>query len=95
LASRGEVEEKAASACKQLLGNKDGEWRANGIADDADGVSRQLKTVKLGMVAGPWCDLMCLPGSFEVSDDVAVGIKNANRRDILDRQILLTTGFAQ
>ena len=38
---------------------------------------------------------MCLPGSFEVSDDVAVGIKDADRRDILDRQMPLTTGFAQ
>ena len=38
---------------------------------------------------------MCLPGSFEVPDDVAIGIKNAHRRDILDGQMLLTTGFAQ
>ena len=51
--------------------------------------------MKLGVVAGPRCHPMCLPASFEVSDDVAVRIKNANRRDILDRQILLTTGFAQ
>jgi hypothetical protein len=95
LTSRGEVEEKAASACKQLLGNKDGEWRANGVADDADGVFRQLKGVKIGMVAGPRREPTCLPAGFEVSDDVAVGIKDAHRRDILDRQMLLTTGFAQ
>jgi hypothetical protein len=95
LASRGKVEEKAASGCKQFLGNKDGERCANRVPDDAYGFSSQIKAVKLGVVAGPRCHPMCLPGSLEVSDDVAVRIKNANRRDVLDCQMLLTTGFAQ
>ena len=95
LAGRGEAEQKAASAGKQLLRNQDGERGADGVSDDADGFSRQLKGVKLGVIARPGCKTTCLPGSFEVSDDVAVGIKDANRRHIQVGEVLLATGFAQ
>ena len=65
------------------------------MPDDADGFSRQLKGVKLGVVARPGGEPMGLAGGVEVANDVAIRVENADRRHVQDRQILLTTRFAQ
>ena len=49
------------------------------MSNDAGGLARKLKFVKLGMVAGPPASKLRLPGFSEAANNVAIGIENAQR----------------
>ena len=57
LTGRGHADQQSAPRCEEFFGDQHREWRANGSADNSGASAGHLKTVKLGVIAGP-----CLNG---------------------------------
>ena len=53
LTRRGEANQQLAPAGKQLLGDKNGEGRANGPAYDPDPVAAEVECVEFRVITGP------------------------------------------
>ena len=95
LAGRGHAQQQLAAAGEELLGDQHREGRADGAADDAELDATVLEPMELGVVAGPG-GLEPRPARrLEVTDQVAVGVQDANPRHPQVRQALLPTRFAQ
>src|SRR5262249_4539563 len=95
LAGRGQTDERAASASEKLFRDQYRKRRANYAAKNANRLSAKGEGVEIGMIAGPSVEALCVPGSFEASQDVAVRIEDTDWRHIDDRQAFLAAGFAQ
>ena len=82
LSGRSHANDHAAAACKQFLGDQNRERRADGAADDAGGFAGKRKFVEIGVIARPLVGGPCLAGTFEVADDIAIGIEDAERGNV-------------
>jgi hypothetical protein len=95
LAGRGEAEQQATTACEQLLGNQDRERRADDTADDACGLSGKAEGIELGVIAGPGLERLGSSRSLEATENIAVGVENAHRRNIGSVELLLPARLPQ
>ena len=95
LPCRGQADQEIASAGEQLLGHQDSEGRPNHAANDADAPPAKLERVEVRMIAGPSRKRFRHPGLAQPARQIAIRIKNADRRRGHVGQSLLPPRFAQ
>src|SRR6185312_6503279 len=95
LSGRRDADQQAAAAAKELLGNQHRIGGADRVADRTDPLPVLLPLDQPRMVAGPvpYRDGTAL--GLDVANQIAVWVKNADRRDQGGVQALLTARFAQ
>ena len=94
LAGGGEAEQQATAAGEQLLGDQDGERRADDAADDADRLSGEAEGIELSVIAGPGLERLRASRRLEAAENVAVGVEDAHRRHIGSVELLLAACLA-
>ena len=95
LAGRGDADQQPATGNKEPLCHQHGERCAYGKADNSQGNAAMFRRVHLGMVAGPTRGTPRQPGTAQTTNDIAVGVQNADGRNWLIRQTAPTTRLAQ
>src|SRR5262245_42831164 len=95
LARRCQAENQAAPAGEQLLLHQHVEGRSHRAADDPRDLLAERQGVELRVIAGPSRERMRLPGATRAADDVAVGVEDADRRNVDGGEPLLPPRLAQ
>src|SRR5579859_2462216 len=78
LAGRCHADEKLATGGKELLGDQDREGCADGAADDAKAQPFMIEDMEVGVIAGPQRKTACTIRRKEMTNDVTVGIEDAD-----------------
>jgi hypothetical protein len=95
LARGCEAEQEAAAAGEQFFGDQNGEWRADGTADDAHRLAGQFEGIQLRVVTGPAFERLRSAFLSQPPHHVAIRIKDAGRWHRNVGQSFLPPRFAQ
>ena len=80
---------------EKLLGDEDGERRADRRTDDAIPDAAAIERVEMGVVAGPGRVTIGAPRRRQMFNDIAVRVENADFRDVAGRDALLPARLSQ
>ena len=80
---------------KRLLGDQHREGSANRTPNKAEIIVIAANAIEIGVIAGPSLVVFGAARLSQGSDDVAIGIENTNRRNVIDRDPFLAPRFPQ
>ena len=75
---RSQTEQEAATRSKHLFRHEHRKGRTNCTANDADFSPGQIESQHVGVVAGPARKWLAAPIGSQRSNNIAIGIKNAD-----------------
>ena len=95
LSGRSHADEQPTTGGEKLLGDEDGERRADRRTDDAIPDAAAIERVEMGVVAGPGRVTIGAPRRRQMFNDIAVRVENADFRDLASRHALLPARLSQ